>query len=32
MAVMVIACGKGWGKVNLEDTITRLDLGEYVRV
>jgi glycosyltransferase involved in cell wall biosynthesis len=32
LAMMVIAGGKGWGKVDLEDTITRLDLGEYVRV
>jgi glycosyltransferase involved in cell wall biosynthesis len=29
---MVIAGGKGWGKVNLEDTIARLDLDGYVKV
>jgi glycosyltransferase involved in cell wall biosynthesis len=29
---MVIVGGKGWGKINLEDTISQLELGKYVRV
>ncbi len=31
-AMLVIAGGKGWGKVDLGDMIAKLDLGEYVNV
>jgi len=30
--MLAIAGGKGWGGVDLQDTITRLDLGKYVRL
>jgi len=31
-AMLIIAGGQGWGKVNLKDIITRLDLTEHVEV